>query len=462
MKTVDVGIIGGGITGLSAAYELSLQGIAFQLFEAESRIGGLILTENVDGFTLDAGPDSLLVQKPAAIELCDELGIGHRLIPTLPPHTAYILRAGTLYPLPQTSVLGVPTKLFPFAMTGLFSTLAKIRMAMDLVLPVRTSINTEDESIESFFRERFGDEAVEYLAEPLLAGIHAGDVTRLSMRALFPHLLEAERQSGSLIRAFRKLNKVTRDISPFRSLPEGIAELVEALAKALPEDSISRDTRVEAIRGKSPYMIATKSGNVLRCRSLILAVPAHITADLIAPIDEELALLCRTINYASTATVLLSYVRSNIRHALHGTGFLVPRSESGYTITAGSWVSMKWPNRAPEGHVLLRAFLGGARDPHVLDRTDGDLIRQAHHDLSEILKIESPPELKRVYRWHRASPQYEVGHPKLVANIERKVKEWPGLFLTGNGFRGVGIPACIADARSTARAAAEPLLKRQS
>ena len=207
MDTVDVAVVGGGIAGLAAAYELHARGARFRVLEADSRVGGVILTERIDGFTIDAGPDSLLTQKPAAIGLCNELGLGNRLVATLPPRTAYILRAGTLYPLPEASVLGVPTRLLPLMSSGLLSARAKLRMAMDLVLPARSSADTDDESIGSFFRRRFGDEAVTYLAEPLLAGIHSGDVERLSMRALFPRLLDAERQAGSVIRALGRANR---------------------------------------------------------------------------------------------------------------------------------------------------------------------------------------------------------------------------------------------------------------
>ena len=448
-------VVGGGIAGLSAAYELHVRGARFRLLEAGSRVGGVILTECINGFTLDAGPDSLLVQKPAAIALCDELGLGGRLVPTLPPNTAYVLRAGTLYPLPEASVLGVPTRLLPLVASGLLSARAKLRMAMDLVLPARTSVDTDDESIESFFRRRFGDEAVTYLAEPLLAGIHAGDVGRLSMRALFPRLLDAEQQDGSVIRAFRRLNRTTRDTALFRSLPGGIAELVDALVRALPEGALRRSTRIQAIAGQRSYILCRDSDGVLQAGALILAVPTYVAADLIAPLDEELAALCRAVGYTSTAAVLLSYSRSAIRHPLRGTGFLVPRSERGYTITATSWVSSKWPGRAPEGQVLLRAFMGGTRDPHALDRSDRELVQQAHTDLAKILQIDESPGLTRVYRWPRANPQYEVGHLERIAAIERRLERWPGLYLTGSGFRGVGIPDCIADGRSVAAAAVE-------
>ena len=197
------------------------------------------------------------------------------------------------------------------------------------------------------------------------------------------------------------------------------------------------------------------SGGALQAGAVILAVPAYAAADLVAPLDEGLAALCRAIGYTSTATVLLAYSRSAIRYPLGGTGFLVPRSERGYLITATSWVSSKWPGRAPERQVLLRAFMGGTRDPHALNRSDRELAQQAHADLAKILQIQASPDWTRVYRWQRANPQYEVGHLERVTAIEQRLERWPGLYLTGSGLRGIGIPDCIADGRSVAAAAAQ-------
>ena len=488
MDTVDVVVVGAGIAGLAAAYELHARGTRFRVLEARPRAGGLILTEHADGFTIDAGPDSLLVQKPAAITLCDELGLSARLVPTLPPRTAHILRAGTLYPLPQASVLGIPTRLLPLVSNGLLSAPAKLRVMMDLVLPRRTSADTDDESIGSFFRRRFGAEAVTYVAEPLLAGIHSGNVERLSMRALFPRLLDAEREHGSVIRALRRAGQTTTDEGPFRSLRGGIGELVAALVPALPEGGLRCNSRVQAVeaspgnlaslgspgspgsqshrdqtdqRGQRPYTVCLDGGGTVRAGALILAVPAYAAADLLAPLDAELAALCRSVGYTSTAAVVLSYPRSAVRHPLRGTGFLVPRAERQYTITAASWVSSKWPGRAPEGQVLLRAFIGGARDPGALGRSDRELVQQAHVDLAASLQIDGPPGLTRVYRWERANPQHEIGHLDRLAAIERRLERWPGLYLTGSGFRGVGIPDCLADGRSVAVAATRTLASSQ-
>ena len=450
MADVDVAVVGGGMAGLAAAYELHRHGVSFVLIEAAPRPGGVVRTERIDGFTLDAGPDSLLVQKPAAIELCREVGLAHRLLPTLEPRTAYVLR-GWLRPLPRASVLGIPTAIRPWAASDLLSPAGRLRLAADLVLPRGDG---SDESVGRFFRRRFGAEAAEYIAEPLLAGIHAGDVDRLSMPALFPRLVEAERTSRSVIRAFRQMRRQAPRPPGglFRSLPGGIEELVTALAATLPPAAVRCRTRATAVRGPSPYTVRLSTADPISARSVILATPAHVTATLVRPLDERLATLCGEIPYTSTATVLLAYPRSAVRRPRRGSGFVVPRCERAVPLMAGSWVTSKWPGRAPDGQVLLRGFLGGVRDPHVQERSDDELIDQTHATFAGLLELDRRPDLARVYRWDRANPQHNVGHLARVAAIETRLQRCPGLFVTGAGFRGVGIPDCVADGRATARA----------
>lgn len=451
MTVVDVAVIGGGAAGLAAAYELHRRGVSFALLDAAPRLGGVIRTEQVDGFTLDAGPDSLLVQKPAAIELCEELGLGSRLVATLEPRTAYVLR-DRLRPLPEASVLGIPTTIAPWLTSDLLSPRAKLRLAADLVLPRG---DASHESVGRFFRRRFGRETVEYIAEPLLAGIHAGDVDRLSMRALFPRLVQAERTHGSVIRAFRSLraNTPRPPHGLFRSLPGGIEELVTAVVETLPDRAIRLGARALAVTGPSPYTVRIAAAPPISGRSVILATPAYVTAGLVGRLDDRLAALCLEIPYTSTATVLLAYPQSRVHRPRPGSGFVVPRLERRVPLMAGSWVTSKWPGRAPDGHVLLRGFLGGVRDPGVLGRTDGELVDQTHRTFAALLGIDGRPDLTRVYRWERANAQHNVGHGDRVAAIEEQLNRLPGLFVTGAGFRGVGIPDCVADGRATARAA---------
>ena len=453
---IDVAIVGGGIAGLAAAYGLRKRGLAVRVLEAASRPGGVITTERTGGWVLDGGPDSLLVQKPAAVDLCRELGIANRLVPTLTPRTAFVVREGHLHPLPEGSFLGFPLTLASLAQSRLFSAAGKLRMALEVVTPRRR--DDEDESIGAFVGRRFGREAVHYLAEPLLAGIHAGDVDRLSMRALFPRLVEAERRSGSVIRALRALRVRPSPDGAFVSLLGGTGELVEALVSGLGPDTVICDAPVVSVRRTSGYSIEW-SGGLIHARSVVMAVPAYAAGALLRPLDTRLADQCRAVPYASTATVFLGYRREQVAHPLRGTGFVVPRVEP-HALLAGTWVSSKWPARAPEGHVLLRGFLGGGRDPNRLEASDTDLIETARRELRDLLGITGDAVLTRIFRWTQQSPQYEVGHLQRVAGIEQRLESLPGLFVTGSGFRAIGIPDCISDGRATAVRAAE-YLERQ-
>jgi oxygen-dependent protoporphyrinogen oxidase len=450
-EVLDVAIIGAGVSGLAAAFELRKRNRSVVVLEREQRPGGIIVTERVGEFVIDAGPDALLVQKPAAVALCNELGLGDRLIPTQPPRTAFVLRDGQLHALPGASILGFPTRFKPLFTSSLFGLRAKLRIAAELVIPRAPSGG--DESIAGFVRRRFGPEAVTYIAEPLLAGIHAGDVERLSMRALFPRLVEAEARAGSVIRAFRREPRPASSGGVFRSFPNGLEELIDGLINAVPKDSVRYGSNVTGIDEEDGFTIRVAGKASIRARAVILAVPAFAAADLLRAIDEDLSAACGSIRYLSTATVAFAFPRQAVRHDLEGTGFVVPRAE-GISITAGAWISSKWPQRAPEGQALLRAFLGGARDPNVLARTDTELTGAALGDLTKILGIHGEPTMTRVYRWNRSSPQQEVGHGELMRRIDAKLSAHQGLFVSAAGFRGVGIPDSIADARHTAGAAA--------
>jgi oxygen-dependent protoporphyrinogen oxidase len=329
-------------------------------------------------------------------------------------------------------------------------------MACEVVIP--RSDADEDESIASFVRRRFGQEAVDYLAEPLLAGIHAGDVERLSIRALFPRLVDAERQSGSIIRAFRALRMRPSAQGAFVSLPGGIGELVDALVDAIPTDKVMTGARITDLRHAGTFMLDTPRGPV-GARAVILAVPAYTAGGILRGVHTGLAALCEEVSYASTATSAFGYQRDQIAHPMRGSGFVVPRIERS-PLLAATWVTSKWPHRAPDGHVLLRAFLGGGRDPHRLDQSDDELIQLAREALTEVMGISGPPLFSRLYRWTDQSPQYEVGHLRRVAAIDEHLTRVPGLFVTGSGFRAIGIPDCIADGRATAERAARFLAAR--
>lgn len=453
----DVIIVGGGIAGLATAYELGKHGVSFQLLERSDRPGGTIYTERAGGFTLEAGPDALLIQKPEAIKLAEEIGIGDRLVPTNPPRLAFIQRGGRLYPLPEGSILGIPTRIRPFVATRLFSWPGKIRMGMELVVPRRT--DPADESIGAFMGRRFGSEAVAYLAEPLLAGIHAGDVDRLSLHALFPRFAQAERKYGSLMRAFRQQMHHARQAAhgpghrpsegAFKSFPEGLGLLVEALAARLPAPAIRYGADATAVaRDDDGWRIVT-GGEAVAARAVVLCAPAHAVAAMARDLDRDLVDACAAIPYASSATVSFGFARAAVAHPLNGSGYVVPRIEDS-SILAASWMSSKWPGRVPPDHVLLRVFIGGARDPDALSHSDEDLIARGLRAIRPVLGVRADPVIARVYRYPRANAQHEVGHLDRLERVERALVRHPGLFVTGSGFRGTGIPDCVADARVTA------------
>jgi oxygen-dependent protoporphyrinogen oxidase len=456
----DAVVIGGGIAGLTVAYELHRRQVPFVLLERCARAGGLVLSEDIDGYTIDAGPDALLVQKPDGIRLCEELGLKDDLVPTKKPRLAYIQRGGRLHPLPDASVLGIPTRLGPFLATRLFSWPGKLRMAGELFVPPRR--DGEDESIGAFISRRFGREATTYLAEPLLAGIHAGDVNRLSIQSLFPRLVDAERSHGSVLRAFRARRSPGADADgAFRSLPGGLSQMIRALLGALPAERVRLNAPVQCVAFDTPsrtFFVETANGDRVRSRTVAFATPAYVTAGLLRPIDAELAGLCDAIPYVSTGIVAMAFRRSDVAHPLNGSGFVVPSVEKS-GILAGSWMSSKWPHRAPADRVLMRAFVGGARDPRALDRSDAELVEQALASLRPLLGIGDHPLFTKVYRWQRAGAQHEVGHGSKLAAIARLLGQHQGIFLTGSAYRGVGIPDCVADGRATGRQVTDYLTK---
>jgi oxygen-dependent protoporphyrinogen oxidase len=449
---MDVIVIGGGITGLSAAFELAGRDVGFLLLEASSRTGGLILTDRVDGFTIEAGPDSILAQKPAGLRLCDELGLAPRLIATTPPRRAYILKNGRLHALPSPSILGIPTTWRGIAEFDLLPLAARARLAAEPL--VRTTPKQEDESVAAFFRRRFGAASVELIAEPLLGGIHAGDVESLSVRSLFPRLAEAEVRRGSVLRSFRRSHPHAGGEGLFRSLASGMGELVTALERRLPEGSVHLSMPATSIRRTGEGWRVFCGRQAFDARALVLAVPAHVAASILAPVDRAAAELCAEVPYTSTASVALAWPRASVPHPLEGSGFVVARRQNALRITACTWVSSKWKGRAPAGSALLRAFIGGAHDPDAAALDDDELIDIAVRDIGQTLGISDRPQLTRVYRWHRAGAQHNVGQLARVARIEERLAAVPGLYVAGSGFRSVGIPDCVADGRAAADAAA--------
>jgi oxygen-dependent protoporphyrinogen oxidase len=453
-----VTIVGGGISGLAAAWELHKRGVSWQLLEATSRLGGVIRTEEKDGFLLEGGPDSILAQKPEGVALCRELGLGDRLIPTNPELKAvYILRGGRLHALPEGMMLAVPTRILPFLRSGLFSWPGKLRMGLDLVRPGRQG--NGDESIASFLRRRFGQEAVDRLGEPLLAGIHAGDPERLSILATFPRFRDLEAKHGSLVRGMwaaprPKPKPGARPPVAFYSLRGGLGELVQALVERLPPEWIRRDAVVRSLtRSGDGYALRLGSGETVSAAAVIVAAPGPKIAPALEGLLPEASRVLGTVPFASTATVQLGFRREDVTHPLDGYGMVVPRTE-GLRTTALSFVSTKFAHRAPEGHVLLRGFLGGVRDESALEMSDGEMVETVCRDMAPVLGLKAEPVLTRVFRWPGGTPQLEVGHLERMRGVERAVGEVPGLHLTGAGVWSTGIPDSVADATRVAVAAA--------
>jgi protoporphyrinogen/coproporphyrinogen III oxidase len=446
-----VAIVGGGIAGLAAAFELSLRGVPFTLLEASDRLGGLIRTEYDGGFTIEAGADSMLAQKRAGLTLCDELGLTPRLLSMQTPRTAYVLAGGVLHPLPSPSLLGIPASLRQLMAYGLLPPSARVRVALEPLVPRRR--DRGDESIAAFFRRRFGRVAVERLAQPLLGGIHAGDIEALSLPALFPRLAEAERSGRGVLRWVRQTARLSGG-GAFRSLAAGMGELVDSLRGRLAGHDIRLSVPVHGLEKHDGEWQVAADGSVVRAAAVVLACPAYAAARLLRPVDPDAADLCAAVPYVSTASVALGFPREAVAHPLEGSGYVVARSSAPGRVTACTWVSSKWEGRAPAGQVLLRAYLGGAHDPAAVDLSDDEMVDVAVRELSAILSISAPPSLARVFRWRAAGAQHEVGHRARVTALEERLRAHSGLFVAGSGFRSIGVPDCIADGRAVASAVA--------
>ena len=469
MPTVSrtVLIVGGGIAGLTTAHGLAESAasgdspIQCTLVEAAPRLGGKILTEQVGGFVIEGGPDSFLSQKPWGMELCRRLGLADRVIGTNQDRRkTYVYAKKRLEPLPEGLALGVPTRLGPFLRSGLLSWKGKLRLGAELVIPRRRERG--DESLGAFFRRRLGNEALERVIEPLMTGIYAGDADSLSIQATFPRFPEMERQAGSIVRALLwgrgQMSNLYPQISnlsppsPFVTLHGGLSEMVQALVARFGSLRVLVGRRVRAVRViglRRGYDVTIEGEKPLAVDALILATPAYDAAPLLEPLDGELAALLRGIPYASTATISLGFRRQDFSHRLDGYGFVVPRIE-GRALLAVTWTSSKWSHRAPDDAVLLRAYVGGAGREAVLEQSDNGLVSLVRAELRAMMGIAEAPVLARVYRWPRSMPQYLVGHLERVAAIDERLARWPGLFLTGAGYRGVGIPDCIRDGLDTA------------
>jgi oxygen-dependent protoporphyrinogen oxidase len=454
-------VVGGGITGLAAAHravELARErsiGLELTLVDSRDRLGGTIATEHAGGFLVEAGPDSFLSEKPWALALCKRLGVEHRLMRTDDRfRKVFVWRAGRLHPLPDGFQLLAPTKLGPFVRSGLFSWRGKLRMALDLVVP--RSLR-DDESLGAFVRRRLGREALERVAQPLVAGIYTADPDELSLTATMPRFAELERRERSIIlglwRAHRRAPQAGTSgarWSLFVTFQNGMDELVTELATRLPPGSVLLKHRVDGIeRHGAAWRVIGGLGPALDAEHVILATESYTASRLMRYIDPALATLLVEIPYASSATVSFGYRRADVPHPLDGFGIVVPRTE-GRSLLACTFSSVKYPGRAPEGHALLRCFVGGALNERVLESDDAALTAVARDELRQALGITAEPVLTRVARWTKAMPQYHVGHAARVEAIEQCVAALPGLHLCGGAYRGVGLADCVRSGEAAA------------
>jgi protoporphyrinogen/coproporphyrinogen III oxidase len=446
-------IVGGGIAGLSAAYYASkVSGTEVSLLESSDRWGGKITTDRVafdDGqFIIEGGPDTFLATKPWGVALCQELGLGDRLHGTNPhKKNTYVLNRNRLLPLPDGLAMMIPTNIEAILRSRLVSWVSKARMGLDFLLPARR-VNG-DESLGQFVSRRLGREAYENLIEPLMSGIYAGNGDQLSLASTFPYLRDLELKYGSLARGALKMRGQSNgralqgSRSAFLTPTTGLAEIVEKLVEHLTANGVHLRLNTQACKITNyqlRYRSELATGEVLESDSVILATPAFVSGRVLASLDAALASELQSIPYASTATISLAYRLSDIPRDLDGYGYVIPRRE-GRRALACTWTSTKFPHRAPEGYALIRVFVGRAGQD--IPWTDSELLDLAKEELNLTLGITAPPLLQRVFMWEKAMPQYNLGHPELLARIDAGLAKHPGLALAGNGYRGIGIPDCI-------------------
>ncbi len=469
-KTARVVVVGGGLSGLAAAHRIHERSFSLRrqielvVVEAKDRVGGVIGTARFDGFTVEEGPDSFITNKPWGVEVCRRLGLGDQVIETDPSHRrSFVVRNGRLAPVPEGFVLMAPSRLLPVLTSPILSWRGKLRMLMDLVIPRRD--DETEESLAAFVRRRLGREALDRLVQPLVAGIYTADPNDLSLKATLPQFLAMEREHGSLIRAARRAARdrdslhVEEQASGARyglfiTLAEGMDTLPRALAASLPPGCIRTETAVRRVSRNgpvSPWLVELLDGPSIEADSVVLSTEAHAAARLLDSADPALALQLRAIPYASSIIVNSAYRRDQITHPLDGFGAVVPAIE-GRPILAVSFLSVKFPNRAPAGTVLLRTFLGGATRPDQLDMDDDAISAVVQRELGDLIGASGEPLFVRIGRHPRAMPQYNLGHLERVASIRRHLSKHGGLYLTGIAYGGVGIPDCVHAAELTADA----------
>jgi len=454
-----IAILGGGISGLSAAYELEQQKragaeVEYILYEASSRLGGVLQTEHIDGCVVEAGPDSFISEKPWAADLCRELGLGEQLIGSNDAdRKTYILTRGRLVVMPDGLMFMVPTKILPTGFSPLFSWKTKLRMSQELFHPPRAV--DHDESVAAFVERHYGAEMVDRLADPLLSGVYGGEAANLSVRAVLPRFAEMERTHGSLGRAMlaarKKMKSAARKAPPlFTSLRNGMQHLAETVVSRLNPASLMRNTPAQAVQREVGSWVVSAGLQSDQFDAVIVALPAAAAANVLHMASPELSAELTAIQYSSSITVGLGYDREVRQSLPPGFGFLVPRSE-GKNLLAATFVHNKFPHRAPADRALLRCFFAGSNAEKVWTLSDEQIVAVVRNELQQIIASRATPLFARVYKWKSAMAQYGVGHLDRRDRIEKLRAQLPGLALAGNAYRGIGVPDCVRSGREAAK-----------
>jgi protoporphyrinogen/coproporphyrinogen III oxidase len=458
-----IAIIGGGISGLSAAFALAEKRragapVEYVLFESSPRLGGVLVTDRVEGCLVEAGPDSFITEKPWAADLCRKIGLGDQLIGSNDSERkTYILTKGKLVVMPDGLMFMVPTKILPTVFSPLFSLRTKMRMAAEWFHPPHKA--SADETVAEMVERHYGPEMVDRLADPLLSGVYGGEASQLSVRAVLARFAEMEAKYGSLGRAMlaarRKMAGANKRPAPalFTSLKEGMQQMVDALRSRLDANDLRTSSPVQSVIPQDDGWTVSAGYQSDHFDALIIATPAQAAASLLQLADANLSRELGEIRYTSSATVTLGYDETVRRSLPPGFGFLVPRSE-GRRMLAATFVHNKFPHRAPDNRAIIRCFLGGARDEEILDCTEEQILQIVRSELQQIIGLTAAPLFTRVYKWKAAMAQYSVGHLERLQRIEALRQKLPGLALAGNGFNGIGVPDCV---RSGTEAAAKVL-----
>jgi oxygen-dependent protoporphyrinogen oxidase len=447
-----IAIIGGGISGLSAAYTLeekrqSGTPVQYSLFESSPRLGGVLLTDRVDGCLIEAGADSFLTEKPWAADLCRKVGLGDQLVGSNDAdRKTYILVKGKLVELPDGLMFMVATKIMPTLRSPLFSVRTKLRMAAEWFHQPHKAV--EDETVAQMVERHYGPEMVELLADPLLSGVYGGEASQLSARAVLPRFTDMESKHGSLGRAVlsasRKMGAVatTPPRPVFSSLKNGMQQMVSALVAKLDARSLLTSAPVQSLIPQDNGWTVCAGYQTDHFDAIIIATPAQAAASVLASADDDLSRELGEIRYSSSVTVTLGY-DEKVRASLPpGFGFLVPRG-AGHRMLAATFVHNKFSYRAPANRALIRCFLGGTRDEEILQASEEEILRIVRGELRQIISLNAEPLFARVYKWKSAMAQYVVGHLERLQRIEALRQKLHGLALAGNGYGGIGVPDCV-------------------